>query len=87
MPCAIEPRLRRVHAAFQRTAAHEGSTLGRKLRKIGHDAEERAARECMLLHKQSDTQLAAEAAGRAEIDSEVRETSSSVRLELSPAQV
>ena len=72
----------RIHAAFRKTAAHEGSTLGRRLRKIAHEAEERAARECMTLHKQSDAQLSMVAAGRAEIDAEAREVASAVRLEL-----
>ena len=72
----------RIHAAFHRAAAHEGSTLGRRLRKIAHEAEERAARECTPLHKQSDAQLATGAAGRAEVDAEARETANAVRMEL-----
>ena len=72
----------RIHQAFHRASAHEGSTLGRRLHKIAHDAEERASKECMPLHKQSDAQLAMVSAGRAEIDAEARETASAVRLEL-----
>ena len=73
----------KVHAAFRRAAAHEGATLGRRLRKVAHEAEERAARECSLLHKQSDAHLAAVASGRSEVDGEMRETAAAVRLELS----
>ena len=42
----------RVHAAFRRATDHEGATLSRRLRKIAAEAEEKASRDCISLHKQ-----------------------------------
>ena len=78
-----ERAIHRVHAAFKRTSEHEGATLGRRLHKIARDAEEKASRECMNLHRESDGFAAMQASGRAEIDAEARETVSNVRIELS----
>ena len=72
----------RLQVAFKRAAAHEGSTLGRRLRRIGLDAEETATKECSALQTAGDLLAKQIGRGRAEIDAEAAEAVSAVRLEV-----
>ena len=72
----------RLQVAFKRAAAHEGSTLGRRLRRIGLDAEEAATKECAALQPAGDLLAKQIGRGRAEIDAEAAEAVSAVRLEV-----